>query len=699
MRTGKYSFKELFVNRYVARIVIPEIQRDYVWGEQQVGGFLDSLFEAFCQFRDAKDPLGDVELNSELKEGFRDYYRQRHFSANIGFIYAYSDEAYQGRYFLIDGQQRITTLYICLLLLANRNGLMDEFQKNYVRSDEPVLDYRVRDTSSEFIKNLVRHGMTNPDLDVTDQLWYLAECKNDKTVTSIVSNLAYARAWLDEHSLDRGDEVEFFHYLQSMTECWYFDTNISAQGENLYIYLNARGEQVEENENIKADLLSRLTNNSDKNAWGDKWERWQDLFWRNRGRKGSKNPSADKGFNSFISCIAGLKCYEEGDLRLLVDKKSSKSIAVTEISPLLSLERIEDYVDVLCYLDEHKEAFKAVYAYAGWVDKCVDQLWFIINSDNTHWFIDYHRPQDFSAEARKMVFVWGIFLLVRKSMEAERPISFVFRGIRQLYLRYHNNIRSVVSLSANIDQLLTTGFIASEKDLKEEESVKERWLADVPNVVDRQALESVIWEIEDHPLNLDGADVGAVNISHLISFDESLEVGSLCRVRDLFNDLFKGGVASSAKKLQSVLLYYGEYWRGTTPKSYQSYAFSDWKYVIRGLPRNSAFKACFDELLASGGGVAELLERKRSEYEPDIRRSELRQQLLWYNFHLKERMWDRGDKIVICSSYEGHRFDLVFPERRVFHNLRSDFRSNDFSVLSRLLPDEVRARVKKEREL
>jgi uncharacterized protein with ParB-like and HNH nuclease domain len=35
MKAGKYSVRELFVNSYIDQIIIPEIQRDYVWGEEQ----------------------------------------------------------------------------------------------------------------------------------------------------------------------------------------------------------------------------------------------------------------------------------------------------------------------------------------------------------------------------------------------------------------------------------------------------------------------------------------------------------------------------------------------------------------------------------------------------------------------------------------------------------------------------------------
>src|SRR5690606_3913703 len=102
------------------------------------------------------------------------------------------------------------------------------------------------------------------------------------------------------------DLEAFYEYIEDFVEFWYFDTNISEQGEELYIYMNARGEQMQANENIKADLLSKLDTTEEKNKYGKLWEDWQDYFWVNRG----DNENADKGFNTFLSWCKLLKSIE-----------------------------------------------------------------------------------------------------------------------------------------------------------------------------------------------------------------------------------------------------------------------------------------------------------------------------------------------------------------------------------------------------
>ncbi|MCW8965809.1 MAG: DUF262 domain-containing protein [Candidatus Pacearchaeota archaeon] len=705
MRTGKYSYKELFVNRYVSRLVIPEIQRDYVWGEGQLNGFLNSILDSYKQYLAAPPPIvtaGESSKDQEVQEDFHDFYRKRHFSANIGFIYAYSDEQYQGRYFLIDGQQRITTIYILLLLLAARNDLKEDFLKNYAREGIPVLDYRVRDSSSRFIKELVGHLLRDVSLDIADQAWYLMDYKHDKTICSLLDNMSYIQSWLGDNELN---ENSFYKYVQNQTEFWYFDTNISAQGENLYIYLNARGEQMQGNENLKADLLAKLGSMSDKNKWGRLWEDWQDIFWRNRGRlvkSTTVNPNADKGFNSFLYCVAALEQYASGDKSHLVTKtKEIGKMPVGTLSSILTLEKIQSYVQVLVYLDEHKASFVEVYAYTKWIDVCINELWSIFNQDNTDWFIDYSNPQDFSTQTNRMVFVWGILLWVKRALEEQQKTETIFRAIRQFYLRYGNNIRAAAAIKKSVDNLLVTGFISDEGN-DGEEALKEHWLARFREAAERRVLESMIWEIEDHPLNIDGSDVGAINISHLVDFNDSLNKEHLDEVKRIFFSCFPG--KGYNRELQSLLLFYGAYWRRTKPRSYETYDFSDWKYTIRGVSESSssgnhhAFRSCMEDLILNSCTVKELLEEKRDKYVPNVKAKGLREQLLWYSYHLREKMWLHGNKIAICNSYGYMNHDPIFANRLTFHNLRTDFRSSDYNVLSKALPNDVKESALKELE-
>ena len=47
MKAGKYTIQELFFNRYIEQIIIPEIQRDYVWQQEQI----EEIGRASCRER------------------------------------------------------------------------------------------------------------------------------------------------------------------------------------------------------------------------------------------------------------------------------------------------------------------------------------------------------------------------------------------------------------------------------------------------------------------------------------------------------------------------------------------------------------------------------------------------------------------------------------------------------------------------
>ena len=47
MKTGRYSFSQLLNSPEIEQIIIPEIQRDYVWTRRNVDRFLNSIFTKY----------------------------------------------------------------------------------------------------------------------------------------------------------------------------------------------------------------------------------------------------------------------------------------------------------------------------------------------------------------------------------------------------------------------------------------------------------------------------------------------------------------------------------------------------------------------------------------------------------------------------------------------------------------------------
>ena len=84
--------------------------------------------------------------------------------------------------------------------------------------------------------------------------------------------------------------------INNAIEVNYFDTHLSEQGEQLYIYMNSRGEQLSFQEIVRAEMMKTIGTAAEKIQLGEDWEGWQNYFWQNRG----ENENADLGFEEFL---------------------------------------------------------------------------------------------------------------------------------------------------------------------------------------------------------------------------------------------------------------------------------------------------------------------------------------------------------------------------------------------------------------
>lgn len=718
MRTGKYCFRDLFVNRYIDQIVIPEIQRDYVWQKEQVSGLIHSLLDDFRKYQYSTIDLGDIH-DPQLKTDFEEFYKKRNYSSNIGFIYAYCDEELPGRYFLIDGQQRITTVFLSLLILANRNeSLKEKFRGSYLIERSQKLDFRVRDNAQEFFRNFCIHLLEETG-SVNEQVWFFDFYMNDETIKNLESNHLIINEILNTQRID---EKEFYRYIEEFTEFWYFDTNVSEQGEELYIYMNARGEQMQGNENIKAELLSELPNQESKNYYGKIWEEWQDFFWINR--KGNQN--ADPGFNEFLACISGLENYIKGDTSNFYSKEEFdklKEIRAVQVVNPLSIGIIEEYFIVLKFLEDTKSQFCSLYNYSSWVDKCLNEFWEILNSKGgTNWYANYE-DDNRATERNRMVFLWNILYYFRKRLKRipieSEGIDFIienFRFLRMIYLRYKNYNRSVKSIKDTVtfilkdsigvldptDNLLPVeinGLFQNEtldsKIRTFEEIGKNKILNQRREKLQIQRdFEELIWEIEDHSYNLEGKDVGGTNISHLIDFENFPDLVELRKIKDKFYELFPQE-SEDHLNVQNALLFYGDFWHQESPTYYKNLKFDNWRRIIRGYGYSyqssgtDAFIRFFHEFKVSNKEIEDFLQQKTDEADFS-NLSSLREKLLWYSIRLKTKMWGEGNFIAIssgspCSLPHWTGKDDNFPDEHIFYNTKGNLKGGSPKRLSELL--------------
>ena len=140
LSAGKTTFRALFDS---VRGEIPEIQRDYAHGRTDESS--TEIRESFLEdLRDVLDPEGSGRL------------------MDLDFIYGrLADDVL----YPLDGQQRLTTLFLLHWYLANRDDRFDEFESWAVGPDNHArFTYRVRSSATSFFDKLVRQRVATKEL-------------------------------------------------------------------------------------------------------------------------------------------------------------------------------------------------------------------------------------------------------------------------------------------------------------------------------------------------------------------------------------------------------------------------------------------------------------------------------------------------------------------------------------------------------
>ena len=243
------------------RIRIPRLQRDFAQGrkgpkETDVRNtFLDVLHDTLVRASDpAFTPL------------------------NLDFVYGNVEKVPTTHFSLLDGQQRLTTLFLLHWVLAWRDG--DESWKHFTEvfresGGHSRFSYHVRTSSREFFNVLVAHRPSHletqaPGFDlkewVTDQPWYFQYWRLDPTVQGVLEML---RA-MHRHALFQVRPGDLYRQLtdaaRPVITFQLLDLGEFPRADDLYIKMNARGKPLTAFETFKARYESKLAGHFSSNA-------------------------------------------------------------------------------------------------------------------------------------------------------------------------------------------------------------------------------------------------------------------------------------------------------------------------------------------------------------------------------------------------------------------------------------------------
>lgn len=337
MNSNQYTFWEL-ISEY--SIEIPIIQRDYAQGreiekiEEIRNTFLENLYES-------------LENEKQL---------------DLDFIYGSLKD---GNVFIpLDGQQRLTTLFLLHWYLAAKEGRLESF--NQILKE---FKYETRVSSREFCENLCFEKEINFDSPlISEELintsWFFLSWKKDLTIRAMLVMLnAIHKKFKNSNKLfDRLISLEkkliFFRYIKM--------ENFGLE-DSLYIKMNARGKTLTPFENFKAKFIQLLQLKEDKmelkegftKGFSEKIDKdWLDLFWKYKDEDGI----FDKKMMNFINIIlinqyASNSKLQLKDLKDSLDKDEISFMKYLELD-FLTKEAIEEIVNTLEFLKNGNDEIK-----------------------------------------------------------------------------------------------------------------------------------------------------------------------------------------------------------------------------------------------------------------------------------------------------------------------------------------------------
>jgi len=276
----QYSIEQL-IGKFT--LFVPEIQRDYVWG--------------------AKDNIANVMIPF-LKT--LDYNLKDDSKYNIGFLYSYKNSNIDN--YIIDGQQRFTTIVLLLYVLSVQDSNKYSDFCTLLGVDKPTMhfSYNVRPQTETFLRRLFISKMITRR-DISNQTWYMSEYDDDMSVMSMINAVDSICSILSDLHYITFDKILQQVYF------WYFNVDETSQGEELYITMNSRGQKLTEAEQLKPYLFDQWQNNKqhsdDKHDYGKLWDDWEEIFYSQK--RDQDISSVDIAMNTFLRVVYEMETEKE----------------------------------------------------------------------------------------------------------------------------------------------------------------------------------------------------------------------------------------------------------------------------------------------------------------------------------------------------------------------------------------------------
>lgn len=260
-------------------VVIPVIQRDYAQGRKDKEYIRRSFLNEIKDHINKRTPI------------------------TLDFVYGNIEG---NRFYPLDGQQRLTTLWLIHWYISLKAEKLDE-DKKYLSK----FFYETRSSSAEFCKALCQSCDAEKMKDagkivdyIKSQTWFYASWLQDPTISAMLRTLGGDNEPTDDNIEAVFSEVDYQEYRDRLInqsvvnfELMKIGTEKLPISDDLYIKMNARGKGLTDFENFKADLVAWIQNPQNPNesmylqtVEGEKTYKqhypaqidnaWMDVFWK-----------------------------------------------------------------------------------------------------------------------------------------------------------------------------------------------------------------------------------------------------------------------------------------------------------------------------------------------------------------------------------------------------------------------------------
>jgi Uncharacterized conserved protein len=535
----KLSFWQLLAKTSVE---IPIIQRDYAQGRKNQTKVRDKFLSA---------------LYDGLKE-----------TVELDFVYG-SEE--KNTLQPLDGQQRLTTLFLLHWYIATKENKLDENTKTQLSK----FTYETRTSSREFCTELIEKGIILENDEIISDLikntaWFVASWKKDPTISAMLIMLDAIHAKFKEESnlwekLTDEQRITFLYVKLK-------DFGLS---DDLYIKMNARGKQLTPFENFKSqfekhieknEFEKEITNPEDKFA--HKIDTiWTELFWDYRGDDGLidnelTNFVAGVAINYYAICDASQKEEIKNRIQFLANPKDENGkLTLPDISPddFSTKEAFQYLVDCLkVYENSHKVKTDTTPLWAYCNKTLFEDLINVSNATQQHRVLFYAQTEyllnnDTFNQSRFDEWMRVVRNVVENAISGNWNTELMINLIRLVH-KWTDNSNNIYDFLSTLD----ISTVSSAKEQVKEEIEKAKLI-----VANTEVNKSIIHNIEDTNFCKGKIDFALYCVDYDNTNISTFAVSELEKIKNVFvNYLNTDDVSNDFRRalftIQDTLFY--NYW-------------------------------------------------------------------------------------------------------------------------------------------